>query len=61
LADVVLTVRRDAAEPLDFTVKLGKRPIPDLRLAQENPQDLDMQAKDEHFKQWLESLALDRQ
>lgn len=60
LADVVLTVRRDAAEPFDITVKLGKRPIPDLRLAQENPQDLDLQAKDEHFKQWLKGLTPDR-
>jgi len=61
LANAVLTIRRNAPEPIDVTVKLGKRPIPDLRLAREDPQILDMQAKDEHFKAWLKRLKPDRE
>lgn len=61
LADAVLTIRRNAPEPIDVTVKLGKRPIPDLRLAREDPQTLDMQAKDAHFKEWLKRLKPDRE
>lgn len=61
LKDVILTIRRDAAEPIDIAVKLGKRPIPDLQLTRENPQDLDKQAKEEHFKQWLNGLKAGRE
>lgn len=60
MADAVLTIRRNAPEPIDITVKLGKRPIPDLSLAAD-PQALDMQAKDEHFRQWLKCLKSDRE
>lgn len=61
LAEVIVKIQRDAAEPVDIAVKLGKRPIPDLQLARENPQDLDKQAKDEHFKQWLNRLKEGRE
>lgn len=60
LADVILTIRRNAAELIEIKVKLGKRPIADLSLAREDPQVLDMQAKDEHFKAWLKRLPGDR-
>lgn len=53
LVNIVLTVSREAPEPLEITAKLGKRPIPDLRAATGDLQMLDKQAKDEHFRQWL--------
>lgn len=59
LSDAVLTIRRNAPEQMEITVKLGKRPIPDLNLSREDPQILDMQAKDEHYKEWLKRLKPD--
>ena len=52
LIEVKLKVKRDRAEPIGFTVKLGKRPIPDLRLGGDLGL-LEQQAKERHFKQWL--------
>lgn len=51
--DVVLSVRRDAAEPIDIKVKLGKRPVADLQNARGTIEMMDKQAKDEHFRKWL--------
>lgn len=53
LVEVKLTIRRGGAEPLDINVKLGKRPIPDLRAAGGDLQKLEERAKERHFKQWL--------
>jgi len=53
LVEVKLTVRRGGAEPLDILLKLGKRPIPDLRAAGGDLQKLEERAKELHFKQWL--------
>ncbi len=52
LVEVILKVKRDQAEPIGFTVKLGKRPIPDLRFGGDLGL-LEQQAKEQHFKQWL--------
>lgn len=55
LVNVVLTIRRDAeGPPIDVTVKLGKRPIEDLRFARESIQSLDKKAKDKHFREWMQ-------
>lgn len=60
LANVVLTIRRDAADPVEIAVKLGKRPIPDLRAARQDIGLLDKQAKEEHFREWLKRQKLDQ-
>lgn len=51
--NVVLSIRRDAEEPIDIKVKLGKRPVPDLQSALGSIEMMDKQAKDEHFRKWL--------
>lgn len=56
LVDVVLTVSRGAAEPAAVTVKLGKRPVPDLRDVSGDLQLLDKRAKDEHYSEWMKRL-----
>jgi hypothetical protein len=53
LVDVILKIRRDNAEPIEITVKLGRRPVADLTEARGNLQLLDKKAKDEHFMEWL--------
>ncbi len=57
LSNVVLTIRRDAADPFDVTVKLGKRPVQDLSYLSGDLQLLDKRAKDEHFREWLKHLG----
>ena len=61
LMDVVLTIRRDAAEPIEIKVKLGKRPISELQNALGSIEMMDRQAKDEHYRKWLkrQNLAQD--
>jgi C-terminal processing protease CtpA/Prc len=53
LVEVVLTVKRDEPDPVEIPVKLGKRPINDLREARESLQLLDEQARERHFRDWL--------
>lgn len=53
LMDVVLSIRRDAAEPIDIKVKLGKRPAVELQNALGSIEMLDRKAKDEHYRKWL--------
>lgn len=53
LVDVTLTVRRGGAEPMDIKLKLGKRPIADLRAAGGDLRGLEELAKERHFKEWL--------
>ncbi len=53
LVEVILTVRRGEPDPVEIPVKLGKRPINDLREARESLQLLDEQAKERHFRDWL--------
>lgn len=52
LVEVVLMVKRAQGDPIAFTVKLGKRPIQDLRAGGDLGQ-LEQLAKEQHFKQWL--------
>jgi len=52
LVEVILMVKRPEGDPVRVTVKLGKRPIPDLR-AGGDLGVLEQQAKERHFKQWL--------
>ena len=58
--EVVLTIRRDAGEAIDITVKLGKRPVAELQNARGDLQMLDKQAKEEHFREWLKRLKSKR-
>lgn len=53
LVEVMLTVKRDGADPVEIPVKLGKRPIDDLRDARESLELLDEQARERHFRNWL--------
>ena len=53
LVDVVLKIKRDNAEPIEITVKLGRRPLEDLTQARGDLQLLDKKAKDAHFMEWL--------
>lgn len=52
LVEVILMVKRVQGDPIGITVKLGKRPIPDLRAGGDLGL-LELQAKERHFKQWL--------
>lgn len=58
LVDVVLTIKREAVEPIEITVKLGKRPVPDLNNAAGDLQLLEKRARDEHFKKWIKHLNI---
>jgi hypothetical protein len=53
LVDVKLTVRRAGVEPLEIKVKLGKRPIADLRAAGWDLRLFEERARERHFKEWL--------
>lgn len=53
LVEVKLSIRRGVAEPIDVVVKLGKRPIADLRAAGGDLREFEEQAKERHFKKWL--------
>jgi C-terminal processing protease CtpA/Prc len=53
LVEVILTVKRREPDPVEIPVKLGKRPINDLREARESLQLLDEQARERHFRDWL--------
>lgn len=55
LADVTLTIRRGGAIPIDVKLKLGKRPIPDLRAAGGDLRGLEELAKERHFNEWMRS------
>jgi predicted metalloprotease with PDZ domain len=48
-----LMVKRGDLAPIEITVKLGKRPTPDLWVAGADLKLLDQQARDRHFKGWL--------
>lgn len=52
LVEVILMIKKGQGEPDPVTVKLGKRPTPDLRVAGDLGQ-LEQQAKERHFKEWL--------
>lgn len=53
LVEVKLTVRRAGGEPLEVTMKLGRRPIADLRAAGGDLRLLEERAREQHFKEWL--------
>ena len=53
LVEVKLSVRRGADEPMDIPVKLGKRPVADLRAAGGDLRQFEERAKEKHFKKWL--------
>ena len=52
LVEVILTVKRAQGDPIAITVKLGKRPTPDLQVGIDLGL-LEQQSKERHFKQWL--------
>lgn len=60
LVDVILEVKRGADEPIEITVKLGKRPVPVLSDFSGDLQSLDKRAREDHFSQWLERLQVDK-
>lgn len=53
LVEVTLMVKRGEPDPIAVTMKLGKRPVPDLRMAGGDLEFLEDQAKERHFKEWL--------
>lgn len=53
LVEVTLMVKRGEPDPIAVTMKLGKRPVPDLRMAGGDLGLLEDQAKERHFKEWL--------
>jgi hypothetical protein len=53
LVEVKLTVRRGEGEPFGVTLKLGKKPIDDLRAAGGDLQRIQELARERHFKEWL--------
>lgn len=53
LVAVKLSVRRGGADLKDITVKLGKRPVADLRAAGGDLREFEERAKERHFKKWL--------
>ena len=55
--EVVLTVsRRNQEALLEIKVKLGKKPVEDLRGVRGSIQELEDRAKDKHFRAWLKQL-----
>jgi hypothetical protein len=52
LVDVTLMVERGQADPISINVKLGKRPISDMRAGGDLGL-LEQEAKERHFQQWL--------
>ena len=52
LVEVSLLVKRAQGDPIAITVKLGKRPTPDLQVGVDLGL-LEQQSKERHFKQWL--------
>lgn len=53
LMEVIFTVKRGGGDPLDIKVKLGKRPIDDLRAARGDLRLLEERAMERHFNEWL--------
>lgn len=58
LVEVILMIRKAQGEPFRVSVKLGKRPIQDLQFGGDLGQ-LEQQAKEEHFKEWLRKFQVD--
>lgn len=53
LNEVTLSIKRGQAEPFDVKVRLGRRPVENLRGIGDDLQLLDKIAKDKHFEKWL--------
>lgn len=53
LSEVVLAVRREDNDELEIRVRLGKRPVNDLRMARGDLSALDQRAKEAHFLEWM--------
>ena len=53
LVEVIFTVQRAGGDPMDIKVKLGKRPIEDLRAARGDLRLLEERAMERHFNEWL--------
>lgn len=60
LQEVVLTVVRADAEPIELTVRLGRRPVEELGGFGTDLEALDKQAKEKHFGKWLAGKGLRR-
>ncbi len=60
MVEVKLTVKRDAGNPIEIVVKLGKRPIADLQAAGgEDLRKLEEQAEERHFREWLKDQDIE--
>jgi predicted metalloprotease with PDZ domain len=55
LVEVDLTVKRAEENPVEIRVKLGRRPIDDLREARESLELLDVKSRERHFRNWLKA------
>ena len=58
LKTVVITIKRKDENPLEVTVRLGKRPVKNLRGIGQDLKLLDQRAREMHFEKWLESQAV---
>lgn len=62
LQKVNLTIQRTGEKNLlEIPVILGKRPVPDLRMMRHDAmQELDQQAREKHFAEWLKRQQLEK-
>lgn len=58
LEKVVLSIRRGDEDTFDVEIRLGRRPVENLRGIGDDLELLDKMAKDNHFKKWLEEQKL---
>ncbi len=56
LSEVVLCVRRGENDDIEIPVRLGKRPVNDLRMARGDLNALDQRAKQAHFLKWMAEM-----
>lgn len=63
LRKVSLKIQREGQKHvLDIPLVLGKRPVPDLRImSSEAVQELDQQAREKHFEEWIKKQEVEKQ
>lgn len=59
LEEIVLKISRGNAEPVEIKVRLGKRPLEDLRGIGDDLDFFDQKAREDHFRKWLEAQGFD--
>ena len=59
LEEIVLKISRGNAEPVEIKVRLGKRPLEDLRGIGDDLDFFDQKAREDHFRKWLEAQGFE--